>query len=110
MDEKKNKKTKVSSFALLSYFLSNETLSIPQIAKEMDLSLPTTGKLVNELLEKNYIHNVGKLEQGEGRPPMLFSINPDVGYFLGIDIKQNYIRIGLIDFAGTIILIKNISK
>lgn len=108
MSEKKSKKTKVSSFALLSHFLSNETLSIPQIAKEMDLSLPTTGKLVNELLEKNYIYNVGKLEQGEGRPPMLFSINPEVGYFLGIDIKQNYIRIGLINFAGTIISIKNI--
>lgn len=108
MSEKKSKKTKVSSFALLSHFLNNDNLSIPQIAKEMDLSLPTTGKLVNELLEKNYIYNVGKLEQGEGRPPMLFSINPEIGYFLGIDIKQNYIRIGLINFAGTIISIKNI--
>lgn len=108
MNEKKTKKIKVSSYALLSYFLSNDTLSIPQIAKEMELSLPTTGKLINELLEKGYIHNVGKLEQGEGRPPMLFSINPQVGYFLGIDIKQKYIRIGLIDFAGSIISIKNI--
>ena len=107
MDEKKNKKIKVSSYTLLSHFLSNDTLSIPQIAKEMGLSLPTTGKLVNELLEKDYIQNIGKLEQREGRPPMLFSINPQVGYFLGIDIKQNYIRTGLINFAGTIISIKN---
>lgn len=108
MSAKKNKKVKVSLYSLLSHFLSNNTLSIPQIAKEMDLSLPTAGKLVNELLEKGYINNVGKLEQADGRPPMLFSINPQVGYFLGIDIKQNYIRIGLIDFAGEIKSIKNI--
>lgn len=109
MNKEKNKKLKVSLYSLLSYFLNNKTLSIPQIAKEMALSLPTAGKMINELLERNYIINVGKLEQREGRPPMLFSINPQVGYFIGIDIKQNYIRIGLIDFAGEIKSIKNIN-
>ena len=63
MDEKKNKKIKVSSYTLLSHFLSNDTLSIPQIAKEMGLSLPTTGKLVNELLEKDYIQNAQKIHK-----------------------------------------------
>ena len=74
----------------------------------MGLSLPTAGKLINELLEKEYICNAGKLEQGEGRPPMLFAINAQVGYFIGIDIKQDYIRVGLIDFAGKILALKNL--
>lgn len=108
MTERNNKKSKVSLYRLLTYFINNETLSIPQIAKEMGLSLPTAGKLINELLEKEYICNAGKLEQGEGRPPMLFAINAQVGYFIGIDIKQDYIRVGLIDFAGKILALKNL--
>lgn len=108
MDDKKIKRNKVSTYNILSCFLNNKLLSAPQIAKEMDLSLPTAGKIINGLLEKGLIKNAGKLDQGEGRPPMLYTINPEVGYFIGVDIKQSYIRIGLIDFAGELILIKNI--
>lgn len=94
---------------VLAHFIDNEKLSIPQIAKEMDLSLPTVGKIFAELLEKNYIICMGKQETLEGRPPMLYTINPQLGYFIGVDIKYNYIRIGLIDFSGNILSIQNIN-
>ena len=108
MYDKRNKNIKVSLRDVLAYFINNEKLSIPQIAKEMDLSLPTVGKIFAELMEKNYIICVGKRETMEGRPPMLYTINPQLGYFIGVDIKYNYIRIGLVDFSGNILSIQNI--
>ena len=93
MTDKRNKNIKVSLHDVLTYFINNEKLSIPQIAKEMDLSLPTVSKVFAELMEKNYIICIGKQETIEGRPPMLYTINPQLGYFIGVDIKHNYLNI-----------------
>lgn len=109
MIKQKNKNTKVELHDVLTYFIDHPKLSIPEIAKQMDVSIPTVTKMVNELINKNYIYSIGKIEQGEGRPPTLYTINPEIGYFIGVDIKHNYIRIGLIDFSGNIQMIKNLS-
>lgn len=109
MIKQKSKNTKVEVHDVLTYFIDHPKLSIPEIAKQMDISTPTVTKMVNELINKNYIYSIGKIEQGEGRPPTLYTINPEIGYFIGVDIKHNYIRIGLIDFSGNIQMIKNLS-
>mgnify|MGYP000715448790 CR=1 FL=1 len=35
---------------------------LPILAKELDLSVPTTTKFINEMCEDNYINDYGKLE------------------------------------------------
>lgn len=104
----KNRNTKVELSDVLTYFIDHQQVSIPEIARQMNLSIPTITKIIYELLDKNYIYSTGKLEQGEGRPPTLYTINPDVGYFIGVDIKHTYIRIGIIDFSGDIKTIENL--
>ncbi len=108
MEKLRKKNTKVDLHDVLTFFISHQQVSIPEIAKEMELSVPTVTKMVNELIQRNYIYSLGKVEQGEGRPPTLYTINPEVGYFIGVDIKHNYIRIGIIDFSGNIKMIKNL--
>lgn len=109
MGKQKNRNTKIELSDVLTYFIDHQQVSIPEIAKQMDFSVPTITKMIHKLINKNYIYSIGKQEQGEGRPPTLYTINPEVGYFIGIDIKHNYIRIGLIDFSGNIKKIENIS-
>lgn len=107
-EEAKTRKTKVTRYDVLSLFINYDSLTIPQIAKEMDLTLPTVTKLINKLIDECYIINNGKTEGVEGRPPKQYTINPEIGFFIGVDLKHDYIRIGLVDFSGKLILAENI--
>ena len=62
------------------------------------------------MCEDNYINDYGKLETSSGRHPSLYGLNPESGYFIGVDIKKFAINIGLINFKGDMVEIRmNIS-
>ena len=41
-----------------------------------------------------------------GRYPSLYGLNPESGYFIGVDIKKFPINIGLINFKGDMVELK----
>ena len=41
-----------------------------------------------------------------GRHPNLYGLNPESGYFLGVDIKRFAVNIGLINFKGDMVELK----
>ena len=53
-----------------------------------------------KMCEDNYINDYGKLETSSGRHPSLYGLNPESGYFIGVDIKKFAINIGLDQFKG----------
>lgn len=101
MDRSKNK-FKITPKELLEFFIERGELTVPLISKEMDLSMPTTNKLISYLYENNYIINAGKGERNEGRPPSLYTVNNNIGLFMGVDIKKDYINFSIMDFGGNI--------
>ena len=66
---------------ILNYFVANGNSTIQELAKEVNLSVPTVTKALGELLNMGYINEYGKQETGEGRHPTLYGLNPDSGYF-----------------------------
>ena len=72
----------------------------------MDLSVPTVTKFISEMCEEGYINDYGKLETSGGRHPNLYGLNPESGYFIGVDIKRFAINIGLINFKGDMMELK----
>ncbi len=101
--ETNTNKLKTTPKELLEFFIQKKELTIPQISKDLNLSIPTTNKLVSYLFDNNYIINAGKVEKAEGRPPVLYKVNKDVGRFVGVDIKKDFIHISLMDFCGDVI-------
>lgn len=59
------------------------------------------------MCDNGYVEDYGKLETSGGRYPNLYGLNPKSGYFIGVDLKQNAANIGLIDFKGDLVSIKN---
>lgn len=84
------------------YILYGEN-TLSEISKEMDVSVPTITKLVSELIEEGFVIDFGKQETNGGRRPNIYGVNPDSGYFVGVDIKKFRINIALINFKGDII-------
>lgn len=92
---------------IITYYIYNGCATITDLSKELDLSVPTITKFINEMCEDGYINDYGKLETSGGRHPSLYGLNPESGYFIGVDIKKFSINIGLINFKGDMVEQKN---
>lgn len=88
---------------IIYYSIQNGNFTISEVAKEIDVSIPTATKLINEMCLLGYIEEYGKLETNEGRHPLLYSLNPNAAYFVGVDISHQGVSVGLINFKGEMI-------
>lgn len=88
---------------ILNYFVANGNATIQELAKVVSLSVPTVTKMVGELLNAGYVNEYGKQETGEGRRPVLYGLNPDSGYFVGVEIKDDMVNMALMNFRGDIV-------
>lgn len=91
---------------IISYYIYQGSSTITDLAKELDLSIPTVTKFITEMGEEGYINDYGKLETAGGRHPSLYGLNPDSGYFVGVEILKEVVNIGLINFKGDLMEIK----
>ena len=91
---------------IITYYMHNGGSTIPDLARELELSVPTVTKFINEMYDDGYINDYGKLETSSGRHPSLYGLNPESGYFIGVDIKRFALNIGLINFKGEMMELK----
>lgn len=88
---------------IIRYLILSGNSSIADICKEVELSVPTVTKLVMELLEAGYLQDSGKQDTSGGRKPNIYGLNPESGYFAGVDVQQKRVQLALVDFGGKII-------
>ena len=91
---------------IITHYIYNGSSTITDLSKELDLSIPTVTKFIGEMYEDGYINDYGKLETSRGRHPSLYGLNPESGYFIGVDIKRFAVNIGLINFKGDMMELK----
>jgi predicted NBD/HSP70 family sugar kinase len=68
-------------------------LTINDISKELNLSIPAVTSNMKELLKENIIKDAGHLDSFEGRKPALFEYNPNYRFSIGVELKEEYIKI-----------------
>ncbi|MDO9579344.1 MAG: winged helix-turn-helix transcriptional regulator, partial [Bacteroidales bacterium] len=88
---------------IIRYYINNGENTLSELGKEMDVSVPTITKLVGELIQEGFVVDFGKQETNGGRRPNIYGVNPDSGYFIGVDIKRFRINIALINFKGDMV-------
>lgn len=87
-------------------FLCNGSYTIADICKEVNLSVPKVTNLISELINDGLVEDLGKVESTGGRKPNLYGMLGNSVFFLGVDIKQNHVNIGLTDLQKNLIEIK----
>ena len=104
LDEiKKGTKSATMKRRIITHFIYNGDATITDLSKDMDLSIPTITKLIDEMCEDGYVDDNGKLETNGGRHPNLYGLNPDAGYFLGVEAAQTYLSFCVVNFRGEIV-------
>ena len=88
---------------IINYFIDEGNNTITELSKELDLSIPTITKFVNDLQEQELIMEYGKVQTSGGRYPILYGLKPDSIYFIGADMSRHHLNIALMNFKGEMV-------
>lgn len=88
---------------IIRFYVLNGNSTFSELSKELNLSVPTVTKTVGELMDDGFVLDFGKQETAGGRRPNMYGINPDSGYFMGVDIRDFGVNIAVINFTGNIV-------
>lgn len=83
---------------IVQFLSKSETpLTAHELSKELQVSVPTGLKLINDLLDEDVIVVEGKKKTGSGRKPSLYKLN-NLGLFvLSVEILLKRVTVGIID-------------
>ncbi|MFA6702272.1 MAG: ROK family transcriptional regulator [Dysgonamonadaceae bacterium] len=89
--------------SIINHFVTEGNDTIAELAKLLDLSVPTVTKFISELTEDGYLMEYGKIQTNGGRHPLLYGLNPSSVYFVGADMTRHHLSIALMNFRGDIV-------
>lgn len=88
---------------ILRLCIDHTNFSIADFSKNLGISVPTITKLLGELIEEGFLQDLGKLGTSGGRRPSVFGLNPEAGYFVGVDVARHHFHIAVCDFKGELV-------
>jgi len=103
-----NYKTKDPAGIILGYLANHGSMTLPELGKRLNISVPKVTVLVNELRAEGLVSDYGKVDSSGGRKPSLYGVAAEAAYFIGVDVKQSHITIGLLNLDKT--LVRNSGK
>ncbi|MFN8382825.1 MAG: ROK family transcriptional regulator [Anaerolineales bacterium] len=100
-DQNYIRETNLSSVLRLIH--SQAPISRAQLAVITGLNKSTVSSLVDELIERNLVHEAGSNSSGAGRPATLLEINSQAGLIIGVELGVDFVSVAVTDFLGNII-------
>ena len=87
---------------ILHYYMEHQEVSKSEIAKALNISMPTVMRYTNELLEDHILKETGIAESTGGRKAGLFAVDETIRYAAGIDVTANHISFVLVNLRKKI--------
>ena len=85
---------------ILARLIEKGGSTLPELADTLDISIGTVTKEIASLQQEGLVRDTGKIDTNSGRKPRLYDLNPEAGYFAGIDLNDKYVSLAIIDMAG----------
>ncbi|MBQ1618883.1 MAG: ROK family transcriptional regulator [Bacteroidales bacterium] len=82
-------------------------VSLSDIARTMDTSIPRVSRIVGEMVEAGLLVDLGKQESANGRRPSLYGLNPAAGLFVGVDVDEDNLSLAVTDFPGKVVYFRD---
>ena len=89
--------------AILNHIRIETPISRAILAERTGLNKATISNLVNELISKKFVKELGVKNSGIGRPSSLLVLNPEAGFILSSEIGVDFISVIGTDFSPNIL-------
>lgn len=100
--EERNKTSLIKQQIINQYVVGGNS-SIAELSKTLMLSVPTVTKFIGELMEEDLVYDYGKQSNVGGRQPNIYGLNPNAGYYVGVELRKDTVRMAAIDFKAQVI-------
>lgn len=88
---------------MLSIIRFHKNVSRYDIKKITSYSMTTVISMIDELISQGYVYEVECEENRVGRKPVWIKLNPEGGYFIGIEFNGRMMHCDMVDFSGNVI-------
>lgn len=96
-------RTAASKRQILREYILGGNLSITDLSAALSLSVPTVTRFISELIEEGFVYDFGKQGTAGGRKPNIYGLNPQAGYYVGVELRKDSIKMAVTDFTGEVI-------
>lgn len=103
MDKRSQTRSKI-----ISYLLNHSITSKTELAKELNLSMPTVLTNVNDLIARGIIAELGEYESTGGRKAKSIGINKSYGRAMGMVITANHLEMVLVNLGYEVEHVKRV--
>ena len=93
--------------SIIAYFSKNGNSTIAELCGELALSAPKINSILNEMIAEGLVRDYGKLQSKGGRKPNIYGLVMESAYFLGVDVKNDHVNIGLTDLQKNLVHVKS---
>ena len=90
----------INTLLIKSAIAESAMITKPQLAKKLDLSLVTVNKLVDELVARKEILDMGQTESTGGRKAKLYTLNKDYNSMLAVLIRNDMAYLSIVNLIG----------
>ncbi len=90
--------------SIIAYMAIRTECTLSDLAAHLHISIPTTTKLVAELVAEKIVVDNGKIETAGGRRPNIFGLANSAIYFAGVEVGRDKINMTIIDLHNNIII------
>ena len=87
---------------LLDLIRREGAMSRAQAARRSGLSKPTVSLALSELEQAGLVHRTGRSRGPKGPGAVVYSLNPESGWVVGIDVGSHWVRAALADISGRV--------
>jgi predicted NBD/HSP70 family sugar kinase len=105
--ERKDNKNTLLKKSILFLCIEHGEHSISALSDAIGASVPTVTKLIGELMDEGFMTDLGKSGTSGGRRPSIYGLNPEAGYFVGVDLRNTHACIAVTDFKGGLLAFKD---
>jgi glucokinase-like ROK family protein len=88
---------------IMNHLRKNAPISRAALAETTGLNKTTVSSLVNILVERHIVQEVGLASKNTGRPAILLNLNPTAGFIVSCEIGVDFILVICTNFAPEII-------
>jgi glucokinase-like ROK family protein len=84
---------------IMNHLRKKAPISRSGLAQVTGLNKTTVSSLVDELLQRQFVREIGASTTGKGHPAIMLGLNPDAGFIVGCEIGADFILVVCTNFA-----------
>jgi glucokinase-like ROK family protein len=88
---------------IMNHLRKKAPISRAGLAQATGLNKTTVSSLVDELLQRQFVREIGFTSAGKGHPAIMLNLNPAAGFIVGCEIGVDFILVVCTNFAPEII-------